>query len=88
MEHIRSVKQIIDEWPNRETIAKRLTEILGSPIQTSRVHKWAQNNSIPQEFMAPFLIASREAGLLISAEELIKAHSLAIGPEKQQEPTQ
>lgn len=75
MDNIRTVKELIDLWPSREALASSLAAKIGCEVKVSRVHKWAQNGSIPQEFMGPFLSSCESEGYLVDALELVAAHA-------------
>jgi len=58
--------ELIALWPSRAEFAADLG------VQLARVHKWAQNNSIPAVFWLRLLNAAAEREIAATADLLVK----------------
>lgn len=68
MDQTSTIKSIMDRWPSRLALAIDIGD-----TKADRVHKWAQNGSIPSCFLWGVLSKARIRGIELTAEELVKA---------------
>ena len=73
MEHIPTIKQLIDLWPTRKVLA----EDVGA--SKDRVDKWAQTGSIPAKFHARVIRAAGSRGFAVTADDLVRLHDQTSG---------
>lgn len=74
MEQISSVRQLIDLWPKRSDLASDLTEVLGRPVTTHGVHKWASNGCIPAKYQRAVVMAGCRRGYEVDADLMLRLH--------------
>lgn len=73
MTEIASIRQLIDLWPTRKTLA----DDLGTSKE--RVDKWAQTGSIPARFHAGILRAAGQREFAVTADDLVRLHDQSEG---------
>lgn len=75
MMDVSSISDIVNLWPDRATLAADLRELGHSEVQAGRVHKWAENCSIPSRYQHALLQAARARGFQLTADRLVELHA-------------
>jgi hypothetical protein len=73
MDKSPTVRDIIDLWPSRATLAEDI-HTSDDPVTLATVHKWAQRNSIPSRYHAAVLRAAMARAIALTAETIVAAH--------------
>lgn len=63
-----SIAAVIDLWPTRKDLAVELG------LSPDRIHKWAQNGTIPAKFHLPVIRAAAARGFPVTADLLAELH--------------
>lgn len=74
---VRSIRDIIDLWPSRKSMADDLEAAGaggGDSVTAERVHKWAKRGAIPSIYHGRILRAAAGRGLVLTAADLVAAH--------------
>lgn len=76
MEAISSIRDLVNLWPTRSSLVEDLRIFSpGMKVTTARVHKWAENGSIPAKYQFSVLTAGRHRGFSITADLIVKLHA-------------
>lgn len=76
MEAISSIRDLVNLWPTRSSLANDLQALCPSlNTNTARVHKWAEHGSIPARYQFSVLIAGRRRGFAITADLIVELHT-------------
>lgn len=76
MEAISSIRDLVNLWPTRSSLVADLRALSpGMKVTTARVHKWAENGSIPAKYHSSVLTAGQKRGFSITADLIIELHA-------------
>jgi len=79
MEAISNIRDLVNLWPTRSSLANDLQALCPSlNTNTARVYKWAEHGAIPARYQFSVLTAGRCRGFEISAELIVKLHSPSV----------
>ena len=73
MENIKTVKDLVSLWPNRQAFAEAIS-LTGEVVPVTRVHRWVALNSINAKYFYTILVECEKAGLEVTAETLVSIH--------------
>lgn len=72
-----AVKDLINLWPSRASLSGEINRLITDPgklVSTDRVHKWAQNGTIPPYYHAVIIEAGQARDLDVDANLLVHVH--------------
>jgi len=76
MEAISSIRDLVNLWPTRSSLVDDLGGLCpGLKVTTPQVHKWAANGSIPAKYHFLVLMAGRQRGFSITADQIAELHA-------------
>ena len=73
MENIHTVKDLLKCWPSRKALSDALSKH-GEDVPVTRIHRWAQTNSINAKYFHVILEECADIGLDLSADDLVRIH--------------
>jgi len=76
MEAISNIRDLVNLWPTRSSLAEDLRIFSpGMKVTTDRVYKWAENGAIPAKYHFAVLTAGRHRGFGLSADQIVMLHA-------------
>lgn len=73
MSQVATVREIIDLWPTRATLAAEIScEV--ERVTADRVHKWAESSSIPARYWQRLIEAASRRNFTLTANDLALLH--------------
>lgn len=76
MDDISSIRDLVNVWPSRATLADDINAVAGRGlVTTAQVHKWAEKQSIPAKYHHPVIRAGQLRGFPVTADLIVRLHA-------------